>query len=282
MGLFDFLKKKSVPSANINVYTPSEDEISENRKERTKQETRNFQKDDAGLYPHEILLLSYYEKYYSGNPIARFWEYEFGVDDVPKLMKSLEDRGFAENGKLTDLGESEIKKSEYIQYMRRHRIPDISLSEMSILVNKHPEMSYIDLLWGELNRLSGEYITNQQFGLYRNMRYTMYRFLMEEKRYKGALYHLAEVLFYDLNGEKFLSIPPGIIEDIRKISRKLDETDEQMIAQLQEGYKDMFAPYQNFSAEEATCIFTAYAFGHDEIAQEILNKHNETAGGRNK
>ena len=274
MGLFDFLKKKSVPSVNINVYTPNAEEILESRKAHAKQETRNFQKDAAGLYPHEILLLSYYEKYSAGKEVARFWEYEFGVDDVPKLMKSLEDRGFAENGKLTDLGESEIKKGEYIQYMRRHKIYDISLSDMSILVNKHPKMSYRDLLWGEFNRLSGEYIKNRQFGLYRNMRYTMYQILMEEKRYNDALYHLAEVLFYDLNGGKFLSIPTVIIEDIRRISRKLDETDEQMIDQLQEKYKDMFTPYKNFTPDEVTCIFTAYAFGHDELAQEILNKHN--------
>lgn len=82
MGLFDFLKKKSASAVNFKVYTPSAEEISESRKSLAKQETRNFQKDESGLYPHEILLLSYYEKYSAGKPVARFWQYEFGVDPM--------------------------------------------------------------------------------------------------------------------------------------------------------------------------------------------------------
>ena len=274
MGLFNFLKKKSAPAVNVNVYTPSAEEISESRKDCAKQEIRNFQKDEAGLYPHEILLLSYYEKYYAGKEIARFWEYEFGVDDVSALMRSLEKRGFASNGKLTDLGKEEVKRGEYIIYMRRHKFSDVSLSDMSILVNKNPDLNYRDLLWGEFNRLSGEHIAGKQFGLYRNIRYNMYRFLMEEKRYEDAFYFLAEVLFYDLNGSTYLIIAPRLIENIREISRKLDQTDEQMISNLLKEYKNMACPFKNFSKDEIACIFTAYAFGHDEMAKQILDRHN--------
>lgn len=274
MGILDFMKKKSTPSIGITVHEASREELEAQRKVQAKETTRNFLKDAAGLYPHEILLLSYYEKYSEGKPIARFWEFEFGIDDVPGLMRSLERRGFAKDGKLTVLGQEEVKRGEYITYLRRHKFYDISLSEISILVNKHPNTNYRDLIWGEFNRLSLKYMQNRQYGYYRNVRYEMYRFLMDEKRYTNAFPLLAETLFYDLNGSASPLVPPGIIQDIRKISQKLDKTDSQMIAQLQEEYKDMFAPNKNFTHDEVTCIFTAYAFGNDEIAKEILDRHN--------
>ena len=158
--------------------------------------------------------------------------------------------------------------------MRRHKFYDISISDMSILVNKHPNINFRDLLWGEFNRLSNKYMQNRQYGLYRNVRYEMYRFLIEEKKYPNAFSCLAEVLFYDLNGSNSPLVPPRIIENIREISRKLDETDEQIISKLQKEYSDMFSPYKNFTPDEVNCIFTAYAFGHDEIAQEILGRHH--------
>lgn len=274
MGLFNFLKKKSAPAININVYTPSAEEISESRKDCAKQEIRNFQKDEVGLYPHEILLLSYYEKYSVGKPVARFWQYEFGVDDVPALMRDLEQRGFASEGKLTQLGEKEVIKGEYISYIRRHKSYDISLSALSNLVNKYPKMHYRDLIWGEFNRKSLEYMKNRQFGWYRKTQYSMYQFLMEEKRYEYAFSHLAQVLFYDLNGNSSPFVPSNIIENIREISRILNETDEHIIAKLQSEYSGIVAPYKNFTIDEIACIFTAYAFGHDEMAKQILDRHN--------
>ena len=274
MGLFDFLKKKSASAVNFKVYTPSAEEISESRKSLAKQETRNFQKDESGLYPHEILLLSYYEKYSARKPVARFWQYEFGVDDVPALMRDLEQRGFASGGKLTQLGERKVVNGEYISYIRRHKSYDISLSSLSILVNKYPEIPYRDLIWGEFNRKSLEYMKNRQFGSYRNTQYSMYQFLMEEKRYGDAFPHLAQVLFYDLNGNGSPFLPNNIIENIREISRILDETDEHIIAKLQSEYFGIVAPYKNFTIDEIACIFTAYAFGHDEMAKEILDGHN--------
>lgn len=274
MGLFDFLKKNSASSVNIKVYTKSAEEIFERKKEEAKQETRNFQKDEAGLYPHEVLLLSYYEKYSSGKSIAKFWNYEFGVDDVFELMRNLEQRGFASGGKLTKLGEEEIKKNEYIFYIRRHKSYDISLSSLSVLVNKNPKINYRDLIWGEFNRKALEYIKNRQFGMYCNTKYSMYQFLIEEKRYESALTNLAEVLFYNLNGSNSPFVSNSIIEDIRKISRILNESDENIIKILQKEYSGMFSPYKIFTNDEVVCIFVAYAFGHDEMAKEVLDRHN--------
>ena len=59
MGILDFMKKKSTPSIGITVHEASREELKAQRKAQAKETTRNFLKDAAGLYPHEILLLSY-------------------------------------------------------------------------------------------------------------------------------------------------------------------------------------------------------------------------------
>lgn len=235
--------------------------------------SHNFQKDNAGLYPYEILMLSYLEKYAAGKEPARFWEREYGVDDVPDLIKSLEQRGFAKNGKLTEAGKSEIAKNEYVLYMHKHKYYNIPLSRMSILVNKNPNTNYRDLLWEEFNRLSVEYMQHSQFGLYRNTRFAMYQFLVEEKRYVEALPRLAEAFFYDLNGSDSPYIAPALIEGIRELERKIDYTDEKMRDELQKLFAEIYVPYQNYTNNEVIYIIIAYCFGHDEMAEEILQRH---------
>lgn len=274
MGLFDIFKNKRNKKIRVEMYThePSKKEMKEDWKRDTQERIRNFQKDEAGLYPQEILMLSYLEKYAAGKEPARFWERQYGVDDVNGLISSLEKRGFAKNGKLTDLGKSEIKKNEYVQYMHRHSFPDISMADMSILVNKNTDINYRDLLWSEFNRLSGEYISNRKFGLYRNNRYTMYKFLIEEKKYTSAFTLLAETVLFDLNGDKYPCVPPAIIDDLKSIEAKIDYTDEQMIDLLQHHFERIYYPVSNFSIEEVICIIVAYSFGHDEMAESIIAK----------
>lgn len=286
MGIFDFFKKKSpvnkekTPAVEpkkpirieMTISSPTTEDLEAQRKQKAQQKVRNFQKDEAGLYPHEILMLSYLEGYSKGKSVARFWEYEYNVEDVPGLIKSLEERGFAQEGKLTDLGRSEIQNNEYVLYMHRNKFPDISMADMSILVNKHPNMKYRDLIWGELNRLSVQYMSNRQFGLYRNTKYRMYRFLLEEKKYENAFLLLAETIFYDLNGSIHPSIPPALIKDLRNLETKLDYTDEEMIDILQQRFNGMYAPYKNVESDAVICIIVAYALGHDEMAQTVFEK----------
>ena len=273
MGLFDFFKKSTPQKVGSYIYESNIGDGKSSKHENVVMEFKNFQKDSAGLYPHEILLLSYYEKYYSGKEIARFWKYEFDIDDVPALMRALEEKGFAKDGKLTDAGKEESKRAEYIQYIRKHKFSDISVDSISILVNKYPDIKYRDIIWGEFNRLCVKYLQNRQYGWYRNTRYNMYLFLTEENRYQDAFTLLAEVLLYDLNGSASPLVPPRIIENIRDISKKLDMGDEQIIERLRKEYSQMRPPYINFSAEEVVCVFTAYATGNDEIAQEVLKRH---------
>lgn len=269
MPFISLFKRKAVEKKKD---TDGDHNRENSEKKNKEQQSRNFLKDAEGLFPHEILLLSYYEKYSAGKPIARFWKYEFGIEDVPTLMRSLEERGFAKNGKLTERGLAETKTGEYISYMRRHKYANISISNMSILVNKHPKMNYKDLLWGEFNRLSNEYIVQKKYGLYRNTRFYMYELLKEEKKYEQALQCLAEVVFYDLNGSVKSFMPQGIVESIRELSRLLDWPEEKLIDCLREGYREMYSPYHNYSPDEATCVVAAFAYGYDEMAQELFMK----------
>ncbi|GEK89685.1 SAP domain-containing protein [Alkalibacterium putridalgicola] len=56
---------------------------------------------ESGLYPHEILLLSYAPTYYiEKNSFPKFWWYRYGVKNVDKSLKSLKKRGFLKVGSI--------------------------------------------------------------------------------------------------------------------------------------------------------------------------------------
>jgi hypothetical protein len=58
---------------------------------------------------------------------------------------------------------------------------------------------YRDVLWGYFNEQSGIHAQNYDFGLYRNLRHSMYEFLLEENKPKTAFALLAEAVYYDLS-----------------------------------------------------------------------------------
>ncbi|WP_257532982.1 SAP domain-containing protein [Irregularibacter muris] len=92
----------SIKSEIIN--TPSEPEVIPVEKI-----IKGMKLNDVGLYPHEILLLSYAPKYYlEGNSYPGFWWYKYGVKDVDKCLISLKDRGFLQIGSLRSAIEKEI------------------------------------------------------------------------------------------------------------------------------------------------------------------------------
>lgn len=281
MWLLDLLKKKNSeikiePQTQNREHREPQRHPEYHRISELQPKIKNYQVDGAGLYPYEILMLSYLEKYCAGATISRFWKREYDVDDVPTLIASLEERGFSKDGKLTDLGKEEIQKNEYVLYMHRHKFNDISMAEMSVLVHTHPNMRYRDLLWGEFNRLSLEYLQCNRMGYYRNIKYTMYRFLIEEKRYSDAFPLLAETFYCDLNGfelpkdDPLLSVNLGLVEEFRSIVRKLNYDDSQMIERLLKIFDGMYSKYMNYSSEEATYIIVAYAFGNNELAEQII------------
>ena len=101
----------------------------------------------------------------------------------------------------TEKGETELKAEEYISYIHRHDIEDLDIWRLNRLVYESPSrLSYRDIIWQYLNQRSQEHFSANDFGLYRNCRYSMALFLGEEGRIKGELEMLAEVVYFDLTG----------------------------------------------------------------------------------
>ena len=62
-----------------------------------KERIKTAYKDKNGLYPHEILLLSYAPKFYvNQKKFQRFWYYRYGIKDCNKILKSLVQSDFLE------------------------------------------------------------------------------------------------------------------------------------------------------------------------------------------
>lgn len=94
---------------------------------------------------------------------------------------------------------------------------------------------------------------------------------MDEKQYPNALPILFEVIFYDLNSRDVYPIPPAVIKDIRELSMRLDMPYEQMDGILQKHGDKLYAPTHNFTSNQVVSVFVAYAYGHDDIAEKIIN-----------
>ncbi|MDN5290066.1 MAG: hypothetical protein PWQ06_305 [Anaerophaga sp.] len=123
MGLFDFLKKrnnqnKQVSKSNtkknfdissmISIKTEIINNLPEPDVIPVEKKIKGMKPNDVGLYPHEVLLLSYAPKYYlEGNSYPGFWWYKYGVKDVDKCLISLKDRGFLQTGSLRSAIEKE-------------------------------------------------------------------------------------------------------------------------------------------------------------------------------
>ena len=218
MGFFDFLKPKPKVNVSITTHEPTKDEIAKQyadyckaqaEKRHAEQEERANEyflalsaddlADENGLKPTEILMLSYLEKYSSGKPVAKFWHYDYGVDDVWPIIKKLESMGFAENGKLTDKGKEEIKANEYVYFYHRKSYAHwaFTLPEFCRAVNDRRDIPYRDLIWGQHNKLYMEAFSSPK--KCRDLRYLMYEFLADENKYKNAFSMLLEVPFYDMN-----------------------------------------------------------------------------------
>lgn len=108
MGLFDFLKKKNKQQTeNIEVKIEvSMPEVSFGTGEIVPVEKRTAgqQQTCDGLYPHEILVLSYAPSFIANgeNTFAGFWWYRYGIKDVMKIVESLKNKGYVQTGTVKD------------------------------------------------------------------------------------------------------------------------------------------------------------------------------------
>lgn len=88
----------SVDSENASVISCTSNNIdSPSLDDRLKLATQSAQ----GLFPHEILMLSYAHTYKSsGNSFQGFWQYQYSVEDPQSVLDSLHKRGFITLGDI--------------------------------------------------------------------------------------------------------------------------------------------------------------------------------------
>jgi hypothetical protein len=176
---------------------------------------------------------------------------------------------------LTDLGKEEINKEDYVLYVHNHPREGLDIWSLNKLVYTEPRRPYRDKIWTHLNQCGDEYFSNGNFGLYRNCRYSMFQFLIEEDRIKEAVEMLAEVVFYDLCGavnnyspdtfdiviegffpyeDSTATIAPGIIQDIIECKENLEYSDDELKKIMLERINKLSTPIKLFTPDECVDI----------------------------
>ena len=175
----------------------------------------------ADLSSSDILMISFANKYVSGKDVPRYWKYTYNVDNVFSLIDSLKKRGYIDaNGFPTEAGKEVLSKNEYVLYFHKTKPCEIPLEVMEKLVSEHPNTPYRDLIWGEWNRLLLEHMKELNFGSFRNIKYALHKFLVEEKRFVESIPFLAEAFYFDLNNDFSPFIAPALVEDFKNIVNK--------------------------------------------------------------
>lgn len=279
MGIFNLFgklkssKKKVVTSIETVSYTPEQ---------TPKYLTRIPIKPSVavsknGLHFEEVLLLSYAEKYLAGKTVAKFWLYDYNIADVFKILSSLEKRGFIVEGKLTELGKSEISDNEYVMYLHRHKKWCLDTEKIMQEALKNPKQ-WRNIIWSEFNRLyfseGARNISKRRF-----IKQSMYEFVLEEKNYAAAFDCLAEVFFIDLNcyvvpeHDPTLIISPGLKNSFKPLVKELGWNDHQMVDRLVFIFNRMENIFKNYTIQDCALIITALTFDMEDVANKILRNN---------
>ena len=213
------------------------------------------------------------------------------LEEVPN--EELNIRFALRNYQMSELGKQSLIEESYVPYIHRYQLEDLDIWSLNKIVHTPPKMPYRDKIWGYLNNRSMDHVAARNFGLYRNSRYHMHLFLMEEKRIKDALAMLAEVVFYDLCGlgngydERYLFITagyffpytksiaktaPGIIDAIMKCKNDLGLTDEEFRGIMLNRMSMLRAPVHLFTHEECVNILFAEIRQEEETLNKIYAK----------
>ena len=167
---------------------------------------------------------------------------------------------------LTELGEQEVSENEYIPYLHSHKYTEISVWD----VNQNADLKHWrDYIWGRFNKCSMDYAADGQWGLYRNVRFSMAEFLKEESKYIDSYAMYGEVCFYDVDGmDMFLDyddpsdlLTEGIIARMKDVAIKgnLSEDEQREI----------------LSNRIDSCVVIKQRVPKDEISDMIIKKQNE-------
>ncbi len=111
MGIFDFIKghrdsqKDDSQMKDKERYT---DNHTFDKPETTENHVGRGEPPCDGLYPEEVLVLSYAPRYYvTGNDFPQFWLYKYSIGNVQEVLDSLLQRGYIAVGTIEDAVMSE-------------------------------------------------------------------------------------------------------------------------------------------------------------------------------
>lgn len=190
---------------------------------------------------------------------------------------------------LTELGKQALEEEGYVPYIHRHTLEDLDIWSLNKIIHEPPYMPYRDKIWGYLNKRSMEHFAARDFGLYRNCRYHMSTFLVEENKIHDALGMLSEVVFYDLSGlgngydpqfldiyahnffpykESTVTMAPGITSAVIHCQNELDLSDEELRTAMLGQMSHLSVPFHLFTPEE--CVDIVLMESHEDI--ETLTK----------
>jgi len=203
---------------------------------------------------------------------------------------------------LTWNGIRALDEAMYIPYVGRFPVDGLTIWDIHRKMVESPEMSYRDLIWVHMEDQSVKYREAHDYADYRNLRYRMYQFLMEEKKLKRAFPFLAEVMFYDLSGVESTSDPlhryvsekyffpydkslvklsAGNVQAMRKLQSDLALSDEMLKALLMQFFGQLKLPAHLFTKEECVFIILEELHGNTDRLQAVyeLAEKRFTAGG---
>jgi len=345
MGLFDFFKKKDKEKEQIQEKPVSPMSIETDDIIPIENRIQGKAPSCDGLYPHEILVLSYAKKFCTeGNKFQGFWWYQYGLRDVQEVLDSLFERGYIQLGTLadainlekvpaikevlkqhnlkvtgrkadlinrllenvdndelkarftktpyalTDAGKAILTKYEWIPYIHSHGIDGLDIWNLTEMIQTPPRMKYRDKIWSYMNKISLDYAQKHDFGLYRNMRFRMSEFLIEENKIEEAFALLCEVITYDLSGldngfemeylsimEQFffpyeksnVTMAPGITNRVKKYASDLGWDEEELVKKLQYGISKFKLPFSIFTNDEKVDIVMSEIHGDKEALNKI-------------
>lgn len=175
-----------------------------------------------------------------------------------------------------------IENNEHIPFFHRNST-EISIYEAHDFKNKNPNLSPIEIARELLELKARKYISNGDWGLYRNTRVYLAELEMKEKNLEIALILLFEVCYLDLSGmgnnfnpefmhiyekhffpyEKSLEkLAPGIVNYIRELKVKLNHTDDTLKQFYLKTLENYQVPFHLFKKNECAEILLA-EINHD-------------------
>ena len=182
--------------------------------------------------------------------------------------------------KLTAKGQAELEANEYVTYM--HSAPDKTVEDDTYgepfnvwTINKalaeQNRTDWKNVIWEEYTRLSYKYMSEGKWGLYRNVRYSMFYFSMYEGRYTDALRFCSEVFFYDMNLD-LPTIAPGVVRYAQRCYKKAGLSIDEASDLVSGAVAGLYSPERYVPYNDATHIIVALLSGDVGTAVAMLEQ----------